>query len=236
MTYPYLGEVLPVLDKGHVTLASVKTLIDGQSDLDRAVVQAARASTMTGWHGPSTGLKGEDADRKLLRYLWAHGHHSPWEHVVFTFHVKAPILVTRQWVRHRTWSYNFQSGRYQEYEEEFYIPTEWRGQDTKNRQGSVQGIADARRTELLHERIDFGMQDYRNALADGVAREQARLFLPAFALYEEFYGTVDLRNLLAFLRERCAPEAQHEIREYARTIATILRALCPETMALAGIE
>jgi len=229
-----IGRKHQVLDKGHVILTSAKTLIDGQPDLDLAVVQAARASTTTGWKQGFTGLKGAEADTKLLRYLWKNGHHSPWEHVVFTFHVKAPILVTRQWMRHRTWSYNVQSGRYQEYEDEFYIPETWRLQDTKNKQGSVLNDDE---DPVIHlgfvKTIEQGVAAYQVALRRGIAREQARLFLPAFALYEEFYATVDLRNLLAFIRERSSPAAQYEIRAYSDTIRDILRVMCPLTMELA---
>ncbi len=114
---------VPVLDHGFV-------ILENHMGGDRAVVDAARVSYRS-------ESKGEESDNKLIRYLLANNHGSPFEHAVFSFHVKLPIFVARQWIRHRTSSYNEVSARYTEMREEFYIPTVWRAQDTKNKQGSV---------------------------------------------------------------------------------------------------
>ena len=203
---------------------------------DRAVAQAARASTVHGWTGTyTTGLKSPEEDHKLLQYLWRNGHHSPWEMVELKFHVKAPLMVIRQWQRHRTWNFNEMSGRYQEYQEEFYVPEpeQWRRQDPKNKQSSSTEHLKGFYTDALLDNLQAAMEYYHWALEDGVAREQARLFLPAFALYSEMYAKVDLRNLLHFLKERSHPDAQWEMQEYANAIKSILKEVVPWTYELA---
>ena len=124
---PTLPEVsspaVTVLDKGFVRLVD---FMGG----DLAVVTAARVSY-------GSGAKGEDKDRKLISFLLRHDHMTPFEHSVFKFHVSCPIFVMRQWIRHRTSSYNEISARYTEVKEEFYLPSPWRAPDLKNKQGST---------------------------------------------------------------------------------------------------
>lgn len=203
-----LGKQFPVLDKGYVELQDLM-------GNDLAIVNAARVSFL----GES---KGETADKKLLRYLMQHRHTSPFEQVIFKFRVKLPVVVAWQWARHRTWSFNLQSGRYTPFDEDdFYIPTEWRLQAANNKQGS-DGVADEDIQKDLsidyNEILNKAYLYYRNALASGIAKEQARLFLPAWASYYTMVATVDAHNLMHFLTLRMASDAQWEIRQYAGVI------------------
>ena len=200
-----------VLDKGFVEL------LDVMGD-DLAIVNAARVSYL----GES---KGGAADKKLLFYLMEHHHSSPFEQVELKFRVKAPLMVFWQWVRHRTFHYqhiNSQSGRYTPFNpNDVYVPIEWRAQDVDNKQGS-NGRVDRRLemelTQTLQGMIETAMNTYQVALQAGVAKEQARLFLPAFGLYYTWIVKVDAWNLMHFLKLRLADEAQWEIRQYAEAI------------------
>lgn len=191
-----------------------------------AVVNAARVSYL----GES---KGEEKDSKLLLYLLNHKHTSPFEHVIFKFKVSAPVVVWWQWVRHRTWSFNFQSGRYIEFDDEaFYEPKEWRLQSSSNKQGS-DGVVE----ESLNEDIQNAFSDhvqssfnlYQYALRNGVAKEQARMFLPGFAMMYTAIATIDAHNLMGFLRLRLAREAQFEIRMYANKLLEYFEHFMPVT-------
>jgi thymidylate synthase (FAD) len=193
---------------------------------DVAIVNAARVSFL----GHS---KGSDSDRKLLFYLLRHRHTTPFEQVEFKFRVRAPVVVWWQWVRHRTWHYNFQSGRYTPFDEQdFHIPGEWRLQSASNKQGS-EGVADpatnARLRERLGELAESAYRLYADALAAGVAKEQARLFLPGWCSYYIAVCKVDAWNLLNFLRLRMGPDAQWEIRQYANALHSIFRQVMPWT-------
>lgn len=182
---------------------------------DTAIVNAARTSYLG-------ETKGAEKDAKLLFYLMENNHTSPFEHAIFKFRVKAPLMVINQWVRHRTWSFNFSSFRYLEAEEnEFYIPEVWRLQSKDNKQGS-NDVLDDRDSEMLTElmkiNIKLSYADYEQAIKLGVAREEARLFLPSYALYTTGIMTVDAWNLLHFLKLRMDKHAQFEIRQYANII------------------
>ncbi len=205
-----------ILDKGFVKLVE---FMGG----DRAVVQAARVS-----HGE--GLKGEEKDKKLIRYLLKHQHMTPFEHAVFKFHIKCPIFVARQWFRHRWASYNEISGRYTEYPDEYYMPVKLRGQSQKDKQSSdFISIPDEKKLikeiEEIQERV-FGF--YRKLLEQGVARELARMVLP-LSLYTQFYWTINARSLMNFINLRADYHAQWEIRQYAEAIAEIFREKMPWT-------
>lgn len=204
-----------VLDKGFVELIDMMphpaTGIHG----DLAIVNAARVSFL----GES---KGDEADKKLLFYLMRHRHTSPFEQVEFKFRVKAPVLVWWQWVRHRTWHVNAQSGRYTAFKEnDFYVPATWRQQAKDNKQAS-EGVMEPEQAETLTQKLldhyGQGFQLYEQALAAGVAREQARLFLPGFSVYYTWVAKADAHNLMHFLHLRMAREAQEEIRLYARAV------------------
>lgn len=203
-----LNKPFPVLDKGFVELQ------DMMGD-DLAIVNAARVSFL----GES---KGDDKDKKLLFYLMHHLHTSPFEMVEFKFRVRAPLVTWWQWARHRTWSFNAQSGRYTPFEEkDFYQPTTWRRQAASNKQaseGEVGPAEDAHLRQLLEEHYQRSFELYQQALDTGVAREQARLFLPGFSVYYTWVAKVDAHNLMHWIRLRIAQDAQYEIRAYAEVI------------------
>jgi thymidylate synthase (FAD) len=213
-------------NKSWVELQSVMPETNHGYDADRAVVQAARVSFME-------ETRGLEADRKLLLYLWNNRHTTPFEQVVFKFRVKAPVVVWWQWVRHRTWSYNFQSGRYTAFQEDdFYIPAEWRLQSKDNKQGSS-GTVDPADNRLLDKRMQQtardGFYNYQLALDMGVAKEQARFFLPAWCSYYTAVCTVDAWNLLHFIGLRMELHAQWEIRQYAKILFRVVQDTMPWT-------
>ena len=210
------GDTYKVLDKGFVRLVD---FMGG----DRRAVESARVTF-------GSESKGEEKDKKLLEYLLANSHHSPFEHSVFQFHVKLPIFVARQWMRHRMASYNEISARYTEVQEEFYIPAEFRVQDKINRQGSVKsGTLDNRQlVEIYKKSLDQSYAVYHRLLENGVAREMARMVLPV-AQYTQFHWTVNARSLMNFLSLRMDSHAQQEIRDYANAIAEIFKARMPWT-------
>jgi thymidylate synthase (FAD) len=157
-------------------------------------------------------------------YLMQHRHTSPFEQVEFKFRVRAPLVTWWQWARHRTQSYNAQSGRYTPFQErDFYVPDVWRMQASDNKQaseGELSGPDSVVLTEKLLAHYEQGFQLYQQALEQGVARELARLFLPGFSVYYTWVVKVDAHNLMGFLRLRMARDAQHEIRVYAQAIYT----------------
>ncbi len=198
----------PVLDKGWVEVQAVF----GE---DLWIVNAARVSFL----GES---KGEESDEKLLRYLLKNEHTSPFEQVCMKFRIKAPLVVWWQIVRHRTAKLNMQSGRYVAFEEdEMYVPETWRLQSASNKQGS-DGTVDEATNQMLTDRLllhyEQSMELYELALDNGVAKEQARLFLPGFSMYYVGVWTMDVHNLMHFLKLRLDPHAQEEIRVYAEAI------------------
>ncbi len=203
-----IGKRVEVLDKGWIELQDV------MGD-DLAIVNAARVSFM----GES---KGDEKDKKLLFYLLNHHHTSPFEQVEFKFRVRAPVVTWWQWVRHRTWNFNAQSGRYVAFEEnDFYTPTVWRKQSPSNKQASLGELAMEEGqplTDALLKLYADGYALYERAIAMGVAREQARVFLPGFSVYYTWVCKVDAHNLMHFLRLRMAEDAQYEVRVYAQAI------------------
>lgn len=210
-----LEQTIPVLDHGFVRLVDY---LGG----DSRVVSAARVS-----YGDGTKTLREDEG--LIRYLMRNHHTSPFEQVVFTFHCKMPIFVARQWVRHRTARLNEVSGRYSVLKSEFYMPTELKSQDKKNRQGSAEPLDTSTqylaKQEILHiyEEAD---KAYHRLLDLGVSRELARMVLP-LSTYTEWYWQMDLHNLLHFLKLRLDSHAQYEIRVYAEAMANIVEAVAP---------
>lgn len=210
-------EKIDVLDHGFVRL------IDFMGG-DLNVVRAARVSYDAAWRA------GEDqgSDARLIRYLWKNHHSTPFEAVSFTFEVKAPIFVFRQWHRHRTWSYNELSARYRELPEEIYLPP-FRAQATQNKQGSDGFVGDGDVAALeasFKASYKAAFDAYRYALSKGVAREIARSVLPV-ATYSHMFATVNLLNLLKFLTLRCHSHAQYEIRVYAEAMRELIRPIVP---------
>lgn len=219
-----------VLDHG------VVTLVDHMAS-DQKVTGAARVST---GKGPEYTSKGAGADTKLIEYLMGHGHGTPFEHAVFQFFVKAPIFVVREWQRHRMASYNEQSGRYSEFQPEFYIPDHVRVPDPNNKQGAIRyeehpddptgGGWDALTIGAISANAAASFGDYRQLVDQGVAREMARIVLP-LSLYTSFWFTVNARSLMNFLALRNHPAAQWEIRQYAEAIEALFAGVMPLTHA-----
>lgn len=213
-----LGKRIDCLDKGFVRL------IDVMGD-DAAIVQAARVSY-------GTGTKKVLEDRGLIRYLLRHAHTTPFEMVEFKFHVKLPIFVARQWIRHRTANVNEYSGRYSEMKDEFYTPhpNDIRPQSVANKQGRSdetlpEGMAE-QAANAFKSGQDEAYAQYQEFLEQGIAREIARINLPV-SNYTEWYWKIDLHNLFHFLRLRIDAHAQYEIRVFAEAIAELVQPFVP---------
>jgi thymidylate synthase (FAD) len=199
-----------VLDKGRVVL------LDAMGN-DSSVVAAARVSN---GRGPLEALEDVDKDDRLIKYLMKHKHGTPFEHNLFTFYVKCPIFVAREWQRHRIGSYNELSGRYTEFKPEFYIPEIAREPGTTNKQGSkvIENPAAHKWLSTEINKWSIGAYDeYKAILKYGIAKEMARMILP-LNLYTEFYWSVNARSLMNFLSLRTGEDAQWEIRQYAEAI------------------
>lgn len=192
---------------------------------DHAIVQAARVSL-------NEGIKTAEKDTKLIDFLVRHKHTSPFEMVKFKFHVKAPIFVQRQWIRHRMANVNEISGRYSVINPEFYYPKEIYDQGKMNKQMSGNKIECKNTNELFQNYMSNSMKQYNiyKLLVDkGVSREMARIGLPQ-NMYTEFYWSIDLHNLLNFIRLRSAYNAQSEIKEYSDAMKDLITSLVPNTI------
>jgi len=213
-----LGKRIDCLDKGFVRL------IDVMGD-DASIVQAARVSY-------GSGTKKVHEDRGLIRYLLRHAHTTPFEMVEFKFHVKLPIFVARQWIRHRTANVNEYSGRYSEMKDEFYTPAvqDIRPQSVSNKQGRSDETLPDGMAEQAAQAFKKGQDDayaqYQEFLEQGIAREIARINLPV-SNYTEWYWKIDLHNLFHFLRLRIDAHAQYEIRLFAEAIAELVKPFVP---------
>lgn len=217
-----------VLDHGLVRV------IDYMGD-DSAIVQAARVSY-------GAGTKHVQNDEGLIRYLMRHWHSTPFEMCEVKLHVKLPVFVARQWIRHRTANVNEYSARYSILDREFYIPepSQLAAQSTVNNQGRgevLSGEESARVLELLKSDAARSYDNYEAMLSQdgqqGLARELARMNLP-MNIYTQWYWKTDLHNLFHFLRLRADAHAQYEIRVYAEIIAAITRDWVP--LAFAAFE
>jgi len=211
----------PVLDHGFIRV------IDYMGD-DAAIVQAARVSY-------GAGTKHVQNDEGLIRYLMRHWHSTPFEMCEIKLHVKLPVFVARQWIRHRTANVNEYSARYSILDREFYIPApeHLAAQSTVNNQGRgevLTGEESARVLEVLKSDANRAYDHYEAMLSQdgqqGLARELARMNLPA-NIYTQWYWKVDLHNLFHFLRLRADPHAQYEIRVYAEAIAACVKDWVP---------
>ena len=224
-----LYEALPVLDHG------VVRVVDYMGD-DGAIVQAARVS-----YGRGTRKVSED--RGLINYLMRHRHTTPFEMCEIKYHMKLPIFVARQWIRHRTANVNEYSARYSILDNEFYLPAPGHlaAQAQTNRQGRgdlVEGAAARRVLDLLREDADRAYAGYAELLNEddtggrrdpswpGLARELARMNL-SLNFYTQWYWKTDLHNLLHFLSLRADPHAQYEIRAYAETMLETVKRWVP---------
>ncbi len=224
----HLYKAHPVLDHGLVRV------IDYMGD-DGAIVQAARVSY-------GAGTKHTSNDAGLINYLMRHWHSTPFEMCEIKLHVKLPVFVARQWIRHRTANVNEYSARYSILDREFYIPApeHLAAQSAVNNQGRgemLQGEEAARVLDMLKSDAGRAYDHYEQMLSqegqEGLARELARMNLPA-NVYTQWYWKIDLHNLFHFLRLRADPHAQYEIRVYADTICEIIRDWVP--LAYAAFE
>jgi thymidylate synthase (FAD) len=220
-----LGAAVPVLDHGFVRV------VDYMGD-DAAIVQAARVS-----YGAGTRTARDDAG--LIRYLMRHWHSTPFEMCEIKLHVKLPVFVARQWIRHRTASVNEYSARYSILDREFYIPepAHLAAQSRVNNQGRgdvLEGEEAARVLATLRRDAETAYDHYEAMLStegqQGLARELARMNLPA-NVYTQWYWKIDLHNLFHFLRLRADPHAQYEIRAYAEALCEVVRDWVPAAYA-----
>lgn len=173
-----------------------------------------------------------DADYRLMNYLYENEHMSPFEMVEFMFSITAPLFVVRQWQRHRTWSYNEVSRRYTSDGLDFYVPSAYRQQSTDNKQASgdlVKSIDHRKLEEDVQEAVDVCLDTYYGLLGAGVCREQARMVLPQNMMVN-FVAKVDLRNLLHFLNLRLDPHAQVEIQQFAAAMFYLIGSVVPEVI------
>jgi thymidylate synthase (FAD) len=216
-----LGTAIPVLDHGFVRV------VDYMGD-DAAIVQAARVS-----YGAGTKTARDDAG--LIRYLMRHHHSTPFEMCEIKLHVKLPVFVARQWIRHRTANVNEYSARYSILDREFYIPApeHLAAQSKTNNQGRgdlLGGPEAARVLATLREDSARAYDHYEAMLStegqQGLARELARMNLPA-NIYTQWYWKTDLHNLFHFLHLRADPHAQYEIRAYAEVLCDVVRDWVP---------
>jgi len=199
---------------------------------DLSVVNAARVSfgKLSDWkypsHGKSSGLS--ERDSKLIRYLANNKHTSPFGHAFASFHVKAPIFVARQLVKHKFLRWNEVSRRYVDEDPELYVPNEWRGRADNVKQGSY-GVVDLN-PELAKNMVDSSIQDYKYLLSKGVCPEQARMILPQ-SMMTEWYWSGSLDAFADMCRLRNAPDSQQESREVAVQISDKMMELFPTSWA-----
>jgi thymidylate synthase (FAD) len=223
---------IALLDHGYIRL--VETW-----GSDARVVEAARMSTGKGFLG--WGTPDEPGDEKLLRYLWERKHATPFEMAGMVVEVQAPIFVFREWHRHRTQSYNEMSARYTPLPDLNYIPTVGRlmiNAGGTNRQAGTIGGAETlslvgaeQFRDALAESYSKAESLYQGALRCGVPKELARVHLPV-GRYSRMRASANLRNWLAFLTLRMAPDAQWEIRQYANAVGTLIGKAFPRTWEL----
>ena len=226
-----LFEAIPILDHGFVRV------IDYMGD-DTSIVQAARVSY-------GKGTKKVSTDSGLIKYLMRHWHSTPFEMCEIKYHIKLPIFIARQWIRHRTANVNEYSARYSILDKEFYLPSQENlaAQSKNNRQGRGDVLTgdqakevlnllknDAERTydnyqTMLNERYDGSVIDEKKS---GLARELARMNL-TLNTYTQWYWKTDLLNLMNFLRLRADSHAQYEIRAYADVMLDTLKKWVPIT-------
>lgn len=197
---------------------------------DLSIVRNARVSYDAEWRA------GEDdgKDVKLIRYLMKNKHTSPFEAVSFTFDVKAPIFVFRQWHRHRTWAFNEISARYAELPEEYYVPCleqiTTQSRSNKQMRTTEQHPDAAFWQAAIHRSCAAAFKDYKSLLSAGIPRELARGVLPVNT-YSHMFATVNLHNLFAFLSLRLHAHAQYEIRVYAEAMLELVEPIVPVAVA-----
>src|SRR6266700_5646817 len=219
---PGVGDTVAVLDHGFVRL-------DAAEATDLSVVNGARVSF----------LQMKDAmdakDEGLIRFLMREGHASPFEHNLFRFHIRCPMAVAREWMRHRWSSFNEHSLRYSSAIDDFYVPAAEQVRTQVGKPGSYRfeplgAEAAAHVQDLLAKQYQEAWNRYQELLELGVARELARLVLPV-GIYTEFYWSVNARSLMNFVALRNAEPAMWEIHQYAGVVEDFFAALMPVTHA-----
>ena len=227
-------EKIQVLDKGYVRL------VDHMGS-DISVVNAARVSY------DKEVAEMSERDQRLLTYLTTHNHESPFRHAAVTLEAYAPLMVARQWWKYAVASthvddqngWNESSRRYITENEEFHIPDVWRLAPENSKQGSGSDAShdiSVKHSHWLRKHIAESERLYREALDDGLAPEQARLFLPAYGMYVRWRWTVSLTGLIHFLSQRIADDAQVEIRQYALAVRELTSPLFPLAFESYGIS
>lgn len=192
-------------------------LVDQMGDAI-SIVNAARVS-----FGKRHEGKLRDKDKRLIEYLWSHKHTSPFRHVQFTFHIKAPIFVIRQWQKHQVGcAWNEMSGRYVEFANEIYKPQTWRESIKDVKQGSGFSLVDQETPSLIYEEAcKSAFEAYQALIESGVCREQARIILP-LSMFTECFWSCSFQALIHFLKLRLAKDAQVETQLYAQALFEIL--------------
>lgn len=213
-------EHIKILDHGFIRV------VDVMGD-DNSIVESARIS-----YGHST--KTQQEDKGLIRYLMRNDHTSPFEMCEIKLHVKLPIFVSRQWIRHRTANVNEFSGRYSVMSDDFYLP-ELKNigvQSKENKQGrdltNVNNFAKKQFLEILSKSSTEALTLYKQLIKINISKELARLILPV-NFYTEMYWKIDLNNLLKFIKLRTDKNAQYEIRQYANAMLNIIKEWVPIT-------
>lgn len=219
---------------GRIELPSLGyiALVDNWGSEEK-IIEAARMST-------GGGFRGWEKDQRLLEYLYRNHHDTPFEMAGLTIEVKAPIFVFREWHRHRTQSYNEMSARYMPMPDETYIPTmkrviEGAQNAGANKQAQASRVPDASATRQWLNRLRVLMEEaqdiYEHGLEIGVPKELARCAVTVNR-YSYMRASANLRNWLGFMTLRCAPNAQWEIRQYAKGIEFLVSQLYPRTYKL----
>jgi thymidylate synthase (FAD) len=227
--------MIKVLDHGFARLVSymqpancIEEASTWTGDLE--IVRNARVSYDADWRSGQD----EGKDAKLIAFLLKNGHWSPFEAMNFTFEIKAPIFIFRQWHRHWSWRFNEVSARYSELPEEFYVPdpSQITTQSKTNKQARTdEPLEDAAViAERMREWNGDAFEGYRTLLAAGVPRELARTVLP-LATYSRMFTTTNLRNIFVFCRSRLDEHAQYEIRVYAKALLELIEPICPAACA-----
>lgn len=219
---PGVGDSLPLLDHGFVRL-------DAAEASDLSVVNGARVSFL------QMRDEMEAKDAGLIRFLMREGHASPFEHNLFRFHVRCPIAVAREWMRHRWSSFNEHSLRYSSAIDEFYVPDAANIRTQVGKPGSyrfepVEAEVATRAQDLLSKQYQEAWNAYQELMEMGVARELARLVLPV-GIYTEFYWSVNARALMNFIALRNAGQAMWEIHQYGAAVEAFFATLMPVTHA-----
>ena len=209
----HMGSDLSVVNAARVSFGKKSELVEGEVKFDE--------------QGDYLDMVLSERDTKLIRYLAKHKHISPFGHAFASFHVKAPIFVARQLVKHKFLRWNEVSRRYVDDEPEFYVPDVWRGRSADKKQGS-EGVAETFVSDW--DTYNHPLKIYKDLLKDGVAPEQARMVLPQSTM-TEWYWSGSLDALAACCRLRCAPDTQYETRLVADDISKKMSELFPVSWA-----